>query len=204
MNVPEGCGDGVCNPLPNRDVDFNRSRVTLDSFTFDPVLNTEEPVSVGDRWREYRFGPVEFTGDIEKLISVVFNRLPTDEGESLLYLDNVRLTRVQDRQYLINESWKYGALDVPLSCDSVPNDGLPGEALGCRAYTDSRDNQMALTGFEQLCRAEAVGCSPLFDTYNTVDSFESYDMQLFNVYCDLDGDAVGPDTCEATVNDNYI
>jgi len=196
----EGCGNDTCNALPLTDVDFNRHPVPLDSFTFDPILNTEEPVSISDRWREYRFGPVQFSGDPEKLISLVIDRIPTDDQSSLLYLDNVRLTRVQDRKYLIKDSWKYNDLDVPTSCDATPNDGLPGAALGCREYTDSANNLMALTGFEQLCRAEAVGCSPVFDTYNTIDGTDQAAMQLFNVFCELPNGDTGPQTCSATVN----
>lgn len=196
----EGCTNGACNALPNQDIDFSRNPVSLDSFTFDPILNTEKPVSISGGWKEYRFGPVEFTGDPEKLISLVIERLSVgNDPSSVLFIDNLHLTRVQDQRYLIKDSWKYGDLDVPLTCDSAPQDGLPGEALGCRAYTNSQGNQLALTGFESLCRAEAVGCSPLFDTYNTVDGAEAFDTQIFYPYCTLANNGVGPKTCAATV-----
>lgn len=95
-----------------------------------------------------------------------------------VYLDNFRLTKVVDRLFLVKNSLK-----VDENCDTNQNDNLPGEALGCTAYTGPKNNlgtfEYFLTNFSFLCRDGAIGCTALLDTFNTLDTFGP---RAYNVY----------------------
>lgn len=137
----------------------------------------EANLSFGPSWREYRVGPVQFTGNGNQEVVLSF----VGFGGAVYYLDNVRLTKFTDHIYLIKNSWRTPeGFDAPLTCDSIPNDGFPGEALGCRAYKDGAGERVTFTGFEKLCRAEAVGCRPFYDTKNTI---EEAGVVAFNLWC---------------------
>jgi hypothetical protein len=109
------------------------------------------------------------------------------------YLDKVELTRVIDSIYKIKNSWQVPVefpadsgrmmmADVPLVCDDNPADIFPGVALGCEAYKNDDNKIEYLTGFDSLCRPEAVGCSALYDTYNTLNVPGAV---AYNVLCSL-------------------
>ena len=57
-------------------------------------------------------------------------------------------------------------LSVPDICDADQTDNLPGEALGCRAYSNTAGTPVYLHNFSYLCRDEAVGCTKVYDTNN--------------------------------------
>lgn len=109
-------------------------------------------------WKQYRLGPVEYLANTnDARINFLSNTsLP-------VYLDNMSLTKVADFVYLTKKS-----LSVDLVCDSRPDDGLPGEALGCSAYKDPQNKPYYLTNFTSLCRESAIGCTGLFDMQNTL------------------------------------
>nr|MBP9694877.1 hypothetical protein [Candidatus Magasanikbacteria bacterium] len=173
-------------------------------FTRDALTNASAPVSLSGSWQQYHVGPVVFTGQGGSPAS---STLPaylifevSREGE--YFIDNVELTQLQDRVYLIKDSWKQTVnyngvdtlVDVPLACDAKPTDSLPGAALGCTAYKDSQSATVYTTGFESLCRVEAVGCKPLWDTHNTVDDEYGTDggeyLQAYNLWCDSTNSSV--------------
>lgn len=164
-------------------------------FTTDSVTGQESLLSIGDTWQQYTVGPVQFTGDADTPTNLVFERTLSGGGGPY-FLDNVELTRVQDHIYLVKNSWKEFVLsennefvlaDAPLACDSAPSDGFPGEALGCRAYTDRDSQTVNATGFDKLCREEAIGCTPVIDTYNTVDVNDPEVLHAYNVKCTVPG-----------------
>lgn len=104
----------------------------------------------------------------------------TDSGEMLVidsdgdyYIDNIRLTEIIDRYYLIKNSWQ-----TPDSCNQdLAGNPLPLAMLGCDAYRD-RDNQTHyLKSFTYLCSESAVGCEVMIDTQNS----ESSQAASFNV-----------------------
>ena len=115
--------------------------------------------SVGDSWNQYHLGPVVLGGaNPSVLLAFVVSR------QSTFFIDNIRLVKIQDLQYLVKKS-----LRVDAACDSNLNDNLPGEALGCTAYADKNNNTFNLTGFSYLCRENAIGCTALLDTHNTLE-----------------------------------
>ena len=79
------------------------------------------------------------------------------------YIDNITLTEIVDRYYLIKDSWR-----TPASCDS-DSSGAPYALymLGCGKYTN-RDNKIHyLKSFTELCSESAVGCELMIDTKNS-------------------------------------
>lgn len=163
----------------------------MDGFTKDPVTGAQTYISLGAEWREYSLGPVQFTGDSGSAGNkLVFYR--TDGGaEAFFYLDKVRLTTLDDdkgRLYMIKKSWQTPdedgvPRDVPAVCDANFADGLPGEYLGCKSYRSRSGDVRHATGFTSLCREEAIGCQPLWDTQNTLNGEDAIKMQAWNIWC---------------------
>ncbi len=174
----------------NLDIYFSDNGVRLGAspivgrFTLNPVTDQIVKAPISSTWQAYRVGPVQFTGDANHKIDLVFE----SSSDQAYYLDNLRLSKISDKLFLIKNSWKenisFGGktvlADVPAICDANPTDGLPGVALGCRAYTDSLGRAENTTGFDRLCRSEAVGCTAFTDSNNTVNNNEAV---AFNLWC---------------------
>ncbi|HQF57028.1 MAG TPA: hypothetical protein PK831_00790 [Candidatus Magasanikbacteria bacterium] len=182
----------------------NNNRI-IGNFTFDKISNSFKEVSVGTEWKYYKLGPIQLDG-VKEEMSLVFASSNIDNN--IYYIDNLALTKLSDQTYLIKDSWKknydgIGITDVPYVCDQNPDDAYPGEALGCRAYKDITtpnlsDNTFYATGFEKLCREDAVGCTAMYDTYNN----ESEDIEVYNAECRLGAsykDDDLPNTCRVIV-----
>lgn len=160
-------------------------------FISDTFLNDAGGVDVpiGNDWREYvvytrLFDPLTNPAD-EEIIERIAFEFPSAGASNAVYIDNLRLTRVSDTQFFIKNSWQVleeGVVkDVPGVCDSNPIDDFPGEALGCQAYiAENSGAEVYATGFEQLCRPEAVGCFAFYDTYNT----DVQAASVYNAWCD--------------------
>ncbi len=125
-------------------------------------------VSVNDTWKLYHVGPFVFNGSTSTA-KIVFTNNPSGR----LFIDNAKLVRVKSMLYLVKDSLKVDAV-----CDSNLNDNLPGDQLGCKAYTNPQKETKYLTGFTSLCREDAVGCTAMIDTKNTASS----DAQAYNVW----------------------
>ncbi len=158
--------------------------------------------SVGNEWRQYKYGPVRIDKEVKKP-TLVFTSKVNGIG-STYFLDNLRFTRITDTYYLVKDSWKTPeGYDVPLICDAKPNDPFPGTALGCQAYTftnsDGNTQQAFATGFEKLCRQDAIGCEALYDTYNTVEIPFAEDAHIYKLECSNTNTPVTKNTtCELT------
>ncbi|MCF6276241.1 MAG: hypothetical protein L3J07_00135 [Candidatus Magasanikbacteria bacterium] len=154
------------------------------SFTVNSITNSTALVSIGDNWKEYKLGPVEFKG--AGVANIEFTRSAIGSTSlGVYFIDNARLTKVNDFTYLVKDSWQTSeGYNVPLSCDNTPEDSLPGFALGCEAFNDQLGTTYYATGFENLCRVEAVGCEPLLDTFNTTEGQDSELAQIFNAWCE--------------------
>jgi len=152
------------------------------SLTSDPLTDTDLPISISQTWRSYTVGPVLFTGDATQPLELVFERAVGNDTR-IYFLDNVSLKRTDENRYIIRDSWKTAeGYDAPAECfadNQDPRGAFPGAALGCSTYTTSLGQTVHATGFERLCREKAVGCAPLWDTYNT----QSPDAELYNVQC---------------------
>jgi len=157
------------------------------SFTFDPLLDIEQGVSIGSTWKKYQVGPVQFDGAENVEMSLVFDR-SASALKGAYYIDNVELRRVDEKKYLIKNSWKTPeGYDVPAECFDAsqnPAGPFPGVALGCKEYTSILSPELVYTtGFDSLCREEAVGCQPVYDTYNTLEGLGAEETQVFNAKC---------------------
>lgn len=86
-------------------------------------------------------------------------------GAGSFYIDDIKLTEITDRYYLIQDSWV-----TPDACNEDANgDPYPLFALGCDAYSDRDNNTHYLHSFSHLCQDSAVGCELMIDTQNTID-----------------------------------
>lgn len=103
-----------------------------------------------------------------------------DAGEILalsangnFYIDDIRLTEIVDRYYLIKESWS-----TPDSCynDITGVYAGPYYNAGCGQYYDRDKKVHYLRQFSQLCKESVVGCEIMIDTHNSSD----YNSQTFN------------------------
>ena len=161
-------------------VGFKQNNSFVGAFT-SPI----NPIQLGNDWQLYTVGPIQFTGNTSDTISLSFERGAAPN--SIYFLDQVRLRRINDYKHYIKDSWKNfpgnEGRNVPFACDSAPEDALPGEALGCREYTDSTNISRYATGFQNLCREKAIGCQPVWDTFNTVNGNDADLAQVFNVLC---------------------
>ncbi len=146
----------------------------LDNSTMTEQSLSDNTLVLSDVWRYYSLGPVEYNGE-----DTLSGELRFTFGNSVgqIYIDNIILTEVDDYLYLVKNS-----LSVDPICDSNTNDNLPGEALGCSAYTDPTQTNYYLTNFNYLCREAAVGCTALIDTFNTPEDTTS---RAYNVRLEL-------------------
>jgi len=149
----------------------------LGNFTVDPLTGNNVPAIIGFDWKEYKLGPVLYNGATSTNI-ISFSGT---SGASY-FIDNVNLFSMGDNPSdyvpIIKDSWKTTeGYDVSQACDSTPLDPYPGEYLGCKSYVPRSGGEINLIGFQNLCRAEAVGCVGLVDTNNVrPEAFNSSDF----------------------------
>lgn len=125
-------------------------------------------ISLGDTWQYFKFSGVVLQGT-----ALSTNLAFQLSGNGKIFLDNIRLTQVAKDLPLVKSS-----LNVGGACDSNLNDNLPGEALGCSAYKNTKDEWIYLTNFSYLCREGAIGCTALIDTFNTPEATS----RLYNIW----------------------
>ncbi len=104
-----------------------------------------------------------------------------------VFVDNIRLTEVPNRYYLIKDSWK-----TPDECDQDMNGNYALRfMLGCSQYKDVDNRTVNLHSFSQLCQDSAAGCEQMIDTNNSSDNRKRlYNDTNNNGSCD-----VGEDSC---------
>ncbi len=96
-----------------------------------------------------------------------------------VYIDNIRLTEVPNRYYLIKNSWQ-----TPDECDQdITGAYALHYMLGCSKYTDSSNQPYNLHSFSQLCQDSAAGCEQMIDTQNSRDNRKK-------LYNDTNGDGI--------------
>ncbi len=175
------------------------------AFTFDPLTNSNALAPITNEWQEYRLGPVQFVGDGTRGAQLYFGSQANGTSQ-FYFLDNVSVVQIggasSNHVYLIKDSWKTPeGYDVPLACDANPNDGLPGMYLGCREFTKRDGSTVSITGFDRLCREEAVGCRALVDTQNTVTGNRADEKQAYNVICRKSGTQSSATSCSVTLSE---
>lgn len=154
-------------------------------------------IPITDQWNRYDLGPVMVswgsnTGYFEQNVEI---NMPAGKK---FYIDNILLKELPQSVYALENSWF-----TPFSCDNnidepygtgdalTPERSNPGKMIGCQEYRDRSKQTWFLKSFENLCRADAVGCEQLIDTHNS----DSYYGATFNT----------GDSAEVTVpNDNFV
>ena len=143
-------------------------------------------------WRQYKFAinSVNDT-DINRLV-IALNT--TAQNGTNIYLDNIKLTEVDDHYYLVKDSW-----NTPVSCNQdFRGNPFPLFMLGCRAYTNRAGDKVDLKSFSGLCQLSGVGCEAMIDTNNSSD----YRKQVFNDGVDLVYSVVNGQTVTAPTAKN--
>lgn len=126
-----------------------------------------EPSSVpaGSTWTYHTFNftvDANFNGD--EYLGILANR--TWEYK----IDNFKITKVSDIEYLIKDSWTIPAVcDNELAYNPVDEDDrrMPQAMIGCREYEDPEGSLYYLKSFSELCSEDVVGCEMVIDTRNT-------------------------------------
>ncbi len=113
-----------------------------------------------------------------------------------VFVDNIRLTEVPNRYYLIKDSWV-----TPDECDQDMNGAYaPRFMLGCSQYRDVDNRTVNLHSFSQLCQDSAAGCEQMIDTNNSLDNRKRlYNDTNNNGTCDT-----GETSCVQVAADTMI
>lgn len=105
----------------------------------------------GPEWHSYTLGPLAVSNDL------VNAQLGFQVTGGDVYIDNVTVSEVNDKMYLVSTS-------VPQCTDAN---------VGCSAYTDSKGQKNYLTSFTRLCSQQVVNCQAMIDTQNSTSPFAS-------------------------------
>jgi len=140
------------------------------------VFSTGSNVNISSEWKIYTFNLAKLDHEVTPIPS---QGDAPDQGEKLrinfsqpVYIDNIVLTEVPDRYYLIKDSWT-----TPDECDqTVTGAYSPRYMLGCSQYRDRNNTTVNLHSFSQLCQDSAAGCEQMIDTQNSGD----YRKRLYN------------------------
>ena len=119
----------------------------------------EEDIIVrgGDTWNIYQVNLSELDHEVTSNETLVIS------ADKDFYFDDVILTEISDRYYLIK-----GSAQVPSECFYDVNGSYQGDKynLGCSAYTDRAGNVHSLRKFSSLCSNSSVGCEQMIKTQN--------------------------------------
>ncbi|MEI7452413.1 MAG: hypothetical protein WCK37_04415 [Candidatus Falkowbacteria bacterium] len=110
-------------------------------------------------WRLYQMYLPSLDHDVSKVEGLVLST-----GVKDVYIDNIVLTQITDRYYLLKDSWK-----TPDSCyyDIFGKYQGTNYNLGCNAYADRDNSTHYLRNFSKICGATSVGCEAVVDTGNS-------------------------------------
>lgn len=168
------------------------------------VFETSGSSISSSEWRLYTFNLATLNHDVTPIDDGAGNGPGGPQlGEKLrikfnapVYVDNIRLTAVPNRYYLIKDSWQ-----TPDECDQDMNgDFAPRFMLGCSQYKDVDNQTVNLHSFSQLCQDSAAGCEQMIDTNNSSDNRK-------RLYNDTNGDGTcgaGEDSCVEVPADTMI
>jgi hypothetical protein len=122
-------------------------------------------VSVGADWQRYSLGL--FSGPDAAIAQLEISLDSLTIGTRSVFIDEVRVERVQDTVYVVNNSW-----NTPIQCDtSYAGTPEPQAMLGCREYKDTFNNTVYAHRFTRLCKNEAIGCRAFVDTRNSDSAY---------------------------------
>ncbi|PLX21744.1 hypothetical protein C0584_01410 [Candidatus Parcubacteria bacterium] len=97
-------------------------------------------------------------------------------GATDFYIDDIKLTNIRDKYYIIKNSWAMPEINGRDICnwDILADSLYPQYSLGCEQYSDNDNKVYSLRDFTKLCQESAVGCEIMIDTQNS----DSYEAQL--------------------------
>ncbi|MFZ5364873.1 MAG: carbohydrate binding domain-containing protein [Patescibacteria group bacterium] len=131
----------------------------------------------GGDWNLYT-ATVNYTGPDAQLLRLTITNVYS-AGDNSVYVDNIKISRVNQFQYLVKNSWS-----TPQICDTRLDgvDPLPQAMLGCREYSDRDGTLHYLRSFNNFCGDDVVGCEALIDTKNNREYQEKiYNPGIINV-----------------------
>lgn len=156
----------------------NSSELATSSTSYFMAGVSNTFVVRGDKeWRSFELNLAELDHSVNAEEALII------KADNDFYIDNLILTEITDRYYLIR-----GTSQVPNICYYDILDRYQGSDynLGCSAYLDRNQVPHYLRQFTKLCQNSSVGCEKMIDTAN-YDSFKA------NIWKDADDDKV----CEA-------
>ncbi|MBU1132398.1 hypothetical protein KKC32_04100 [Patescibacteria group bacterium] len=153
-----------------------------DPTNFNVDVRPVENINTGDRKFLLGDGTVNadwqfhtFNLSVDETYASGVIGIRASQCERTFYIDNFKITKVNDLKYLIKNSWS-----TPAICDNElthtpANEAdrqIPQAQLGCREYRDSGKNTHYLKNFTNICSADKVGCETMIDTKNSSSPFE--------------------------------
>ena len=156
-------------------IGIGSNEATMIEFTVSPVSS-----GLGSDWRLYKFN-LSSLNNADGTFEVSSGDSLFIEADIDFYLDDVKLTEIVDRYYLIqSDIW-----NIPDSCyRDVFGSINPMANLGCDAYTDRENNIHYIARFSSLCQDSAVGCELMVDTNNYTDYLgNTWNEDLVDGFC---------------------
>ncbi|MCF7820075.1 MAG: hypothetical protein K9M44_01205 [Candidatus Pacebacteria bacterium] len=169
-----------------------------DTQEFNVLGGGEDGVTViGDNnWHSYELNLASLDHSVGPDELLVIKDANNPFVDDFFYIDDIVLTEVTDKYYLIADSW-----NTPESCyyDIIGNYQGVNYNLGCSSYLSGDNSLVYLRQFSKLCQDSAVGCDLMVDTKNTSDYLSSTYNDEDGNGCDNDGE-----DCVEIEADEYI
>ncbi len=113
----------------------------------------------GTDWKYYKINLGTLDHNITENEKLVIS------GTEDFYIDNIRLTEITDRYYLVKNSW-----NTPDVCDEdIYGNFVLYNDLSCDHYKDRDGLDYYFHNFSELCPESAAGCELMIDTQNYSD-----------------------------------
>ncbi|MFA6422273.1 MAG: hypothetical protein WCV92_02660 [Candidatus Buchananbacteria bacterium] len=183
-------------------IKFSGASSPTDNFSIPSTKDgdlAQARIDVTNEWKYYEVGPVFVTWSPATDGEYLQFNLPSGQK---VFLDNILLKEVRDSVYLVENSWftpiscdndindsqgqdaytrsigvaSPTGICVDQSTNSQTHRCVPGQMLGCKAYTTNNNQLAYLKSFARLCRSEAAGCEKLLYTSN----YDNYQGGIFN------------------------
>ena len=144
------------NNIVTLDFNFENSLGSSTSFSESVILNVSS-------WGIYEINLLSLNHEVDNGEKLVIT------GDNDFYIDDIRLTNIRDRYYLLKNSWVMPEINGKDICnwDILVNGPFPQYSLFCEQYTDKDNKAYSLRRFTNLCQESAVGCELMIDTHNS-------------------------------------
>lgn len=156
-----------------------------DSVSFSQSVNLS-----ASEWNIYEINLLTLDHEVDSAEKIVIS------ADNNFYIDDIRLTSIGDRYYLIKNSWVMPEINGRDICnwDILADGPYPLYSLSCQQYTDKENKPYSLRRFTSLCQESAIGCEVMIDTHNS-----NYYGQT-----DIPSAASNPSLPNTVSADNYV